>query len=731
MLPLRTRLALLLLLGLALGLLWLMWTYHEAALAASRGAPALAAAPFSSAAAPPAPGAATGGRPDGVVPESGAEAAPGLPEPTPAAARAATVLTPQATALAEITVLAALAHDDPAFDLSRAVARLKPYTQSSEERVRAAALQALQPILAGLNVRARAQARAAAESALDLADEQDFPAALQALEQARASLPPESAWAAKGGAPKLQALRERVARRRDEEKAQALAEAEKEWRESRGASASTAGGTGMSRLLTHRDPLFRREAAALQARLEQELRTGQAKRHAEEAAWRAAWLEFLPRLSNAITEGDLDMAARLCNPAVQTALLKGGVAEPAKVLEELGADVAAIRRLYEAALAVARNQKFNVSLPMRRGHVEGTLDGAEGRQLFVALGGGARVGVKVENIAAAGLLSIQKEKDWAALNLLPAVWALSAYENPAEAATFLPKSYASAKQPLPLHWVERFRLEKLQRLDQELANKLRLLDDAVRAGEAEKVKAALEAARPALAALEEYGPLSEARQASVTRAEKLLNKAVGAKLMLQSGVSPSADYSSLVTDQLSQYRESINKTDVGVQYGLKVGAAGGLQRVLIRFDGLEAALGKKRVRRALLELYQIESPQANGAAVGLFRLKRAWVPDAGTWLSYDSTKAANWGLPGASSDADAESKEEAKAVLDNHKNVWRSWDVTAYVQDVLSGKAQNCGLLLRVLNGEPDYHVRFYPETDLDSPKDAKLRPRLVLEADE
>jgi len=34
------------------------------------------------------------------------------------------------------------------------------------------------------------------------------------------------------------------------------------------------------------------------------------------------------------------------------------------------------------------------------------------------------------------------------------------------------------------------------------------------------------------------------------------------------------------------------------------------------------------------------------------------------------------------------------------------------------------------MNGEPDYHVRFYPETDLDKLKDVKLRPRLILDVE-
>jgi hypothetical protein len=139
-------------------------------------------------------------------------------------------------------------------------------------------------------------------------------------------------------------------------------------------------------------------------------------------------------------------------------------------------------------------------------------------------------------------------------------------------------------------------------------------------------------------------------------------------------------------------------------------------------------VGQGRVRRATLEFYQIDSPEFNGAVVSLFRLKRPWTPDRGTWLSYDAAKKLAWAQPGASDGTDREATEEAKVTLDDKARQWRAWDITRYVQDVLSGKAPNHGFLMCVTNGEPKYHVRFYPETDLQAKKEAGLRPRVVLE---
>ena len=156
-----------------------------------------------------------------------------------------------------------------------------------------------------------------------------------------------------------------------------------------------------------------------------------------------------------------------------------------------------------------------------------------------------------------------------------------------------------------------------------------------------------------------------------------------------------------------------------------------MQRVLLKFEGLEAVLGGARLRRATLELYQLESPQAQGALIGLFRLKQRWQPARGSWLFYDNDQKLPWSSGGATGEADIAAKAEATLALGGEKEAWRAFDVTSYVRDILTGKIQNNGLLLRVVNGEPNYHVRFYPAGDLEGRRDPALRPRLTLEIEE
>jgi hypothetical protein len=238
----------------------------------------------------------------------------------------------------------------------------------------------------------------------------------------------------------------------------------------------------------------------------------------------------------------------------------------------------------------------------------------------------------------------------------------------------------------------------------------------------------LETLRPAVAALEEFEPISDARKKVIANAEKIVGKAARQRVVLQNGLTPTPDFAGIATDQISQYKDSARKTDIGVQFGLKVGSSGGVHRVLLKFEGLEAAVGKGKLKKATLELYQIESPQSANSVLALFRLKRPWVPDSGTWISYDGAKNLDWAIPGASGEADISASEDAKVLIDKLRNQWRSFDVTQYAQDVLSGKQANFGFLLKVINGEPDHQVRFVPETDTDIGKDKSLRPRLILE---
>jgi hypothetical protein len=702
-LPLRTRVALWVLFGCALGCLAFLWDRRgREVVEAVQPAAAVKTVALQKPAAKSAPNSVS----------------TSAPETTPE------VKAPASPELAEVEVLATLSREDPTFEPRNAIARLKPYSESDDEAVSSAAGRALQPLLAAIDAKARNAARGSAETALEKADEGDFPAAIKTLENAMKALPLDVTWASEQGGKKLQGVIDTISARRVEVKAEALKEIETAWR-GKDESARQKSETW----LKHRDPEVRQAAEALKAKIVDEIQAELVKHQQLESNARAAWLGFFEKLGAFITEGDLDNADLMIKNSTLATAAAGAVGEPEKILEGCAIDVLSIRKLQDAALQKARNSKKNVAFVLRRGKVEGALDGVEGRQIFLSLKAGARVGVKVENLSWPSLVSLFTSRELQESNLAPASWLLTAYENPAEALTTLTKSYSAAKLEVPQHWKERFRLEKFRALDEELARKLNELNDTVQAGNVDAIKEALEASRPAIKAFEELEALSEVRKKLVSSAEKFVGRAARSRVVLQNGLSPTPEYAGINTDQISQYRDSVKKTDVGVQFGVKVGSSGGVHRILVKFDGLEAAIGHARVRKAVFEIYQIESPQSAGSQLALFRIKKPWVPDAGTWLSFDNSgKNADWTIAGCSGDADVESKDEAKLTIDTKKNVWRSFDVTAYVQEVLSGRLPNQGLLMRVINGEPEHQVRFYPETDIDAAKDKTLRPRLILD---
>lgn len=677
-------------------------------------------------------------------------AAPGVPAPAPTAqtpqpepsvsvvpapAVAKTEVKPAAPSplsnsvvrLAEIEVIAALAKEDPNFDAQNAASRLKHYLLSSDVAVKDAALTALGPVLAQLDARARNTARVAAEKAAELADAGRYVPAAKLLEDEFAALSPESPWVVERGRPQIRQLRDQIMKRR----ADALAEAFRGL-EGRLMVQDADAQASVKQLLTHPDEEFAKTAADLQQRVTETLAAKTLEQRRTEAAGRQAWADFFSKFQAAMSSGDLDAAAKLCTPpAADSALHKGGVASLNDVLTACADDIAGIKALLEAALEKAsKSEPFAVELPLRKGRVEGMLSGVQGRQLKVIMTGGADVGVKLDQLTAAALSSILSLKELSEKKLMPALWSLTAYENPGASAAYLKRSYDAAKLPLPAHWREYFRIEEYSRLSADVERHCALIKQALDTNNPEKVKDALTVARAQIAALAAIEPLSDERAKLLAGAEALVGKSVRAKVVLQNGNLPTPQYTGQASDQITDYRDSARRTDVGVQWGLKVGASGGLQRVLLRFEGLEAALGKARVISATLEMYQIDSPQAAGAIVGLFRIKRRWVPDGGSWICFDTAKGHEWAVPGAYGEADIEPKEDARVTFDKKKNEWRSWDVTKYVQDVLTGKAQNYGFVMRVINGEPDYHVRLYPESDIETIRDKALRPRLVIDVE-
>ncbi|HYG76590.1 MAG TPA: DNRLRE domain-containing protein [Planctomycetota bacterium] len=701
-LPLRTRIALWIMFGAAMVAFALLLDHAVALNTAQPHSPALPVVAAPKIEAPPLPQKVEAPAPKAVT----APAVSAVPK------------APQPPELAELEVLAALTKEDPTFETRTAIARIKPYENSSDEAVKKAAAVLLGKLNEELDTKARAQARLAAEKAQDLAETGDYPAALDSLKGALDALSPDAPWS-KHGREQLEAKMAALASERVEAKAKAAREFEAAWRGDDEAAKLRA-----EDWLKHKDPELRVAIEALKAKIDDEQRAARVQRQHRQGAMRAAWLEFFEKYTAAVADLDLDGAEALCKPAPDSLLYQGPMLEPRKVLDGCLADVKAVRELHQTVLDRSRANKKKVSLALKRGSVDGAIEGVEGRQINLTIASGARVGVKVDTITSAGLQTLlgpdaQKH---------PGMLILTACENGRDAAATVARAYVISGARMPAHWSERMRIEKFKLLDIELGSRLHDLNEAVQSGKPETVKPALDAARASIKAFEEFEPLSDVRKKIVAGAEALLTKSERSRLVLQNGVSP-ADYSGINTDQISQYRESQKKTDVGIQYGLKVGSSGGVQRALIRFDGLENAIGKARVKKATLEMYQIESPQSNGSMLALFRLKKPWAPDAGTWVSFDSAgKNTDWAIAGCSGDADVESKEDAKLTIDARRNVWRSFDVTQYAQDVLSGKAPNHGFLLRVINGETDHHVRFFPETDLESSKDKSLRPKLILE---
>ena len=625
--------------------------------------------------------------------------------------------------LAEVEVIEGLIQQDPSFDSRRAIARLSPYALSKDDAARESAARVLLAIHARLEAEARDVARGAAEKADEWIESQNFSAALEVLSSAAQILPQDVNWVTQRGIPQLQALSKHMLMRREQAQSLAFSDLETGLSENDPSAKSR-----LIALLNHPDLTFRTAAAELQIKIVVQAAKKMTENRRRDGIARAAWLEFFQKLSASVGAGDIDIAEKLCVREPEDVLMTGGVQTPRKVLESCLSEVLAIRRLYDTALESAGHGQREVHLALRHGRpVKGTIEEVIGRQLIILVSGSARVGVRIDYVTSSGLLEILPYGVLSEHKLLPALWALTSYEMPDEASANLTHVYSISKDDLPIHWAERFKLEKMRKLEANAVQKFMALKHAIESGHAEDTKKSLDEARSVLTHAEGFELDSAERQSLLSAAVSLIARMNQQTLVIQNGVLPTADYAGFSTDQISEYRDSSRRVDVGVQYGLKLGASGGLQRVLIRFEGLEAALNRARVRRATLELYQIDSPLCTGAVIALFRLKRPWISDAGTWISYNKGKKLDWQIPGAIGELDIDSKEESRISIDKTINQWRSWDVTQYVNDVLSGRTENNGFLMRVVNSEPEFHVRFYPETDLEKQKDVSLRPRLVL----
>ncbi len=712
-LPLRTRLALLALLTASLCIVMI--------LVPRRGQPQPEQQPIAPSVTPVAP----------VAPIVKAPPPPPVVEPVtsvkvPPVVAPVTPAKPFSKELAEVEVFAALVRDDVTLEPDRAIKLLTPYTQNADAEVKAAAKKALVPVYAALNERSRTLARTAAEAAEDHLLKEDFAGALDALKSGMDALPPDAPFSEQGKKDLL-AVIDKTTRRREDARQTAFADLEEQLR------AGNAGAqTKFTALLSHPDPTFRQPAETLKAKLGEETAKLRAEKQKRDETARKAWSELFQKYDAAMVKGDLSAAGAMCRRPPNDPVLTGGVADPRATLSAMADEVTAVQALYDAALARARDEKGPVIILKRNGvKIDGTLSGVEGRQVKLNYHG-AEVGASIDEVTSASLSSLVGSDVILKQNLKPALWAVSAYDAPQNGAAEILKLYTAAKMDPPTHWQERIKLEKMKKLTESLEKKLTELTDALAGGEAngDGVKTALDALLPIVDEYEKIEPLNEASRKTITAAQKLVGSRVQQQIVLQNGVVPTADCAVFTSDQISEYREDQKKPNLPKIYGLKLGSGGGTQRFLFRFDGIESALGRSRLKKATLQLYQIESPSSNGAVVGIFALKRAWNPGNGTWSNYDAVKKLDWETPGASKESDINTKDEARVTLDNKNGVWRSFDVTSYMRNVLNGKQPNLGFLMRVINNEPSYQVWFYPETDLDLKRDKTLRPKLVLDVE-
>lgn len=142
---------------------------------------------------------------------------------------------------------------------------------------------------------------------------------------------------------------------------------------------------------------------------------------------------------------------------------------------------------------------------------------------------------------------------------------------------------------------------------------------------------------------------------------------------------------------------------------------------LIKFDLPTTLPATARIVSAQLQLYQKSG--AGSGVINAYRLTRNWLEgtqngtgtaDGVTWKTYDGTNI--WEDNGG----DYASKAIAKATVNSDNDVWRTWEIGQLVQDWVSGKYNNNGLLLKTDAAISQIFASKENTT-------ASIRPRLII----
>src|ERR1043165_1858242 len=395
-------------------------------------------------------------------------------------------------ALAEIDVLQALVdQEDPSIDFKKIANALRPYTYSLNAAVRETATRELARVLVTHDKVALKSITDATAQAQVLADTRDFGGALTLLKATLKGLPEDASWSGSGPDKKLNDMIADFERKRVAERESTLGGLEEALRKKDPGSRER-----LERVLAHADASIRTEAQAIEGRMADELdKESVAKRSLERTA-REEWVRFFKRFGATLADGDFTGASEMIEQPPFEAILKGGVADPDKVLRRCAMDITAISNLYDEALKDGKGLRKQVSFHLRKGgQAAGTLVGTNGRMLRIMPSKGAEIGIKINELPAEGIRAILDSGIKIKPEIALALATLDAYETPADAQKIITTAYEHAREPLPLHWAERFSLEKSVQKTQEAEEKLAALKKALSSENADDVKAALTEAR--------------------------------------------------------------------------------------------------------------------------------------------------------------------------------------------------------------------------------------------
>ncbi len=639
----------------------------------------------------------------------------------------------QSHSLSEVETIVTLTGDEPSLDAAlKAMQRLHLIARAGEGKAQASAQAYWNHYRRIADATVRNRAREDAQKALDLAREGKFSDAQTLLQLAKGRLPKEVLWAKNKGLDALTNLEGQLKRQAAGELETASTELAELIKKGQLSKASTL----VAALQNHPEEAFKtlsRKAGQEIADAHLALKKKEQKR---EQIARAAWPVFFERFDRAIAAADYEGAKILCRPQADSPLLMGGLSAPKAVLAGFEQEAQAVQDLFSTALNIAKSPKaLSFKLPRLTG--KGLLKGVKGDQLVFQMSG-AEVLISIHRLTPAelsGLLVPGVEPDRS--RFAPALWTLAVSRglwNTGGPAKTLADKYKAVKKPIPFHWLQRFAQDRRKAMLVKIQPLLKNLRTALAQSHPSHIREALKALGEVRAEGVEQ-ELTDAERELLKRAEGIVGRTNVKLTLFQNGRSPAPDYVGIRVDQINF--KNPTRTDVGVHEGLKLGAYGGLQRILVRFDGLRSVIGTGRIRSAKFEMYQlsdfpsaqnVEHAKSEAAVVALFRLRRLWKPDAGSWVNADQRRKKRWERPGASGPKDAANQPDATLKIDPVKGAWRSWDVTKFVQETLDEKTQNFGLLMRITTNEPLFDLRFYPDGDLENDSRPKLRPRLVVE---